>query len=408
MAGALARLTIESIAGGGDGVARLDGLAVFVPRTAPGDVVEATVRQFGRLGRGEVAGYVKRAPSRVTPRCRHYDGNRCGGCQLQHLAYEAQLEAKRRIVLDAFQRIGRRAVEVPPVVPSPSPWAYRSRLTLAMRYEGGRWTIGLHAHHDPGRIFQLAECPITDGRVVDAWRQVIAASDELPRARELRGSVRQVGDVTGLVIEGGDAWPAARDFAARCPSLSVFRWRDDRGRARVIVDRRQAVGPEEAFDQVNEPVAALARADLLARALALGPRSVVDAYAGLGVTAGALAAHGVRVTAIELDPEAVSHARRNHPDIAVVEGRVEENLPRALPADVVILNPPRAGVDARVTAAIDAVRPRGVLYMSCDPATLARDLGRLAAWRVSYVCAYDMFPQTAHVEVVCELIPEDA
>jgi 23S rRNA (uracil1939-C5)-methyltransferase len=129
----------------------------------------------------------------------------------------------------------------------------------------------------------------------------------------------------------------------------------------------------------------------------------------MGDTAIPLAAEGRRVTAIELDAEAVSRFadKLRAPSVAIA-GRVEEHLEAALPADVVLLNPPRAGVDARVTTALETVarRPRAIVYVSCDPATLARDVARLPHYRVASLRAYDMFPQTAHVETVCELVPE--
>jgi 23S rRNA (uracil1939-C5)-methyltransferase len=138
---------------------------------------------------------------------------------------------------------------------------------------------------------------------------------------------------------------------------------------------------------------------------------VVDAYAGLGATTLPLAADGVRVTAIELDADAVAHLREQlrQPSTAVA-GRVEDHIAAALPADVVMLNPPRGGLDVRVADALQRVEraPDAVLYTSCDPATLGRDLARLTRFRLVSVRAYDMFPQTAHVETVCELVPEAA
>jgi 23S rRNA (uracil1939-C5)-methyltransferase len=270
--------------------------------------------------------------------------------------------------------------------------------------------MGLHAFDDVDRVFDLHECPITDARIVDAWAAVRQASPLLPRSRELRGTIRCIGDDLGMVLEGGGSWPSSREFAEALPQLRVIRWRPERGAARTIVDRRSATAPEESFDQVNQSVANVARQELVERALAASPRTVVDGYSGLGATSRALAERGITVTAIEVDASA-SRFAANHlpPGSRAVTGRVEDVLPSHLPADVVILNPPRAGVDARVTTALStAPRPRMLLYMSCDPATLARDVARLPSYRVNSLRAYDMFPQTAHVEVVCELIPEDA
>jgi 23S rRNA (uracil1939-C5)-methyltransferase len=400
-------LRVESIAAGGDGVGRLDGLAVFTPRTAPGELVDVSVKQRGRMARGRLLRVIEPSPARIPPRCRHYDGDRCGGCQLQHLTIEAQLEAKQQIVQDAFSRIAKRPVARPDIVPSPKAWEYRSRLTLAMRWSGGRWIMGLHRFDDVDRVFDLLECPITDPAVVDAWRAIRDASRHLPRVPELRGTVRRSGADLAFVLEGGDTWPGARDFARATPALAVIRWRPSRGATRIVVDHRSSNTPEASFDQVNQAVAAAARHELVERALSAAPATAIDAYAGLGATSRLLAEHGISVTAIEADDAAASFAAAHLPvESRVIAGRVEDEIAAALPADVVIVNPPRTGVDARVTAALEARPTQRLLYMSCDAATLARDVSRLPAYRVESLRAYDMFPQTAHVEVVCSLVSE--
>lgn len=147
------------------------------------------------------------------------------------------------------------------------------------------------------------------------------------------------------------------------------------------------------------------------RALRYAPATAVDAYAGTGATAALLAERGVRVTAIEADRDAAAVARERLPRGARVEvGRVEDILGAVPPADVVLLNPPRGGLAATVTAMLGRMlpAPRAILYVSCDPATLARDVARLPGYRVARVDCFDMFPQTAHVETVCELVPADS
>ncbi|HEU4564829.1 MAG TPA: hypothetical protein VFS05_09280, partial [Gemmatimonadaceae bacterium] len=403
-------LHIESIAGGGDGVARAGSLVVFVPRTAPGDDVMAEVEPRGRFARGRLVAVTRPSASRVEPPCPHYTRDRCGGCQLQHMAYEAQLDAKARIVRDALQRIGRR--EVPPfeVRASAARWRYRRKLTLALRPRGGGWIAGLHPFDDPARIFPLDDCPITDERVMAAWREVLTASALLPRARELRGAVRLDGGVT-LVLEGGAAWRESERFFEAVPSLAALWWMPDGGGRPLLHARGGEGAPGASFAQVNAAVAAELGALVVERALAYHPAAVVDGYAGLGETAAALASAGARVAAVELDPDAAAWCGARLPaGSRAIAARVEDVLPELLPADVVILNPPRAGVDERVTAALESAEPRpsAVLYVSCNPATLARDLARLPGYRIASLVAFDMFPQTAHVETVCELVPEAA
>jgi 23S rRNA (uracil1939-C5)-methyltransferase len=407
-------LDVESIAAGGDGVARHEGLVVFVPRTAPGDRVTATLEPGRRFARARVCGVTTPAATRVAPACAHYEGDRCGGCQLQHLAIEAQREAKRAIVRDTMRRIGHRTIELPPLRAAGSPWRYRERLSLALRRRAdGSWYAGLHAWDAPDRVFELLDCRITDERVVARWREVLAASAHLPDAPALRGTVRCAGGRSAFVLEGAAQWPGAEAFAAQLPGFDGVWWVPAGGRRRRVspASAGGAPAPLASFSQVNSAVAGELRAHVEALVMATRPAHVVDAYAGAGELAARLHAAGIRVTAIELDHDASAHgaSRLTRPSRAIT-ARVEDALPGVLPADVVVLNPPRAGVDARVTAALDARDDAGpargaarIIYVSCDPATLARDVARLASWDVTSVVAFDMFPQTAHVETVVEL-----
>jgi 23S rRNA (uracil1939-C5)-methyltransferase len=411
---ALVEVEVESIAAGGDGVARVaepDGgaLVVFLPRTAPGDRGRARIERKGRFARGEMVELLRPSPARVEPPCPHYTRDRCGGCQLQHLRYEAQLEAKGGIIADALRRIGRRDVAPPPVAASERQWRYRRKLTLALRRRGGRWIAGLHPYDAPGRVFELADCPITDERVVAAWREIMGAQRFLPRAAELRGAVRLLGDGVSLVLEGGTAWPNARELFEAVPAIQALWWEPEGGRRRLLHDRRRDPSPGASFVQVNAEVAGRLWAEVEERVLALRPATVVDAYSGAGDTAVRLAERGARVTAIEADREAARWCGTRLPTGSrALAARVEDVLAEALPADVVILNPPRTGLHERVPELLEAAPPPVVIYVSCNPATLARDLARLAGYRVASLRAFDMFPQTAHVETVCELVREAA
>ena len=442
---ATAELNIESIAAGGDGVARDEGLVVFVPRTAPGDVALVEWFGHGRFARGKVRKLVAASSTRVDPVCEHYVRERCGGCQLQHMEYGAQLEAKSRIIRDALLRIGKRDVPLPTVVASDDQWRYRRKLTLAMRRQGGQWLAGLHPYDAPGHVFQLGDCPITHEAVLSAWREVMSAAAELPRAAELRGAVRLGDTGTSFTLEGGVSWPRVARFFERTPSLTTLWWLRDGAERPVLLKQRateeqaggDAVGeapdtahspgliaparrpsdedsdeaPGASFEQVNAGVAVAVRAYVAERVAAHSPATVIDAYAGLGDLAVALASPECRVTAIELDEDAAAWCARRLPgDSRAVAARVEHALPEYLPADVVILNPPRGGVDQRVTDELQngAGSTRAIVYVSCNPATLARDLTRLPRWRIASLLAFDMFPQTAHVETVCELVPEAA
>lgn len=398
-------LAIEGIAAGGDGVARRDGLVVFVPRTAPGDRVDASVVRERRLARGRLRAIREPSELRVSPDCAHYTDDSCGGCQLQHMELGAQRDAKRAIIRDAFQRIGRRVIALPEIRTAGTPWRYRHRLSLALRRrETGTWFAGLHSQGDPAKVFELRDCLIADQRVLDLWKDVMAAAEEFPDADELRGTVRLVGESGAFTLEGGSAWSRAEAFAARLGRFTGVWWVPRAGKRRRVSNGSPAA-PGASFAQVNPAVAEAMHAHVLATVLASRPAHVIDAYAGAGDLAAALHERGVRVTAVEYDEEATAYAatRIAAPSRAMA-ARVEDVIAQILPADVAVLNPPRAGVDARVTRALESsLATRRMVYISCDPGTLARDIARLPSWQVESVTAFDMFPQTAHVETVVAL-----
>lgn len=409
---ATAELEIASIAAGGDGVGRAEGQVVFVPRSAPGDLARVSLTARGRFASGEITELLRPAPSRVEPPCPHYTVDRCGGCQLQHLAYDAQLGAKERIIVDTLARIGKREIAVREVRPSEHPWRYRRKLTLALRWARGLgWIAGLHPYDDPAAVFSLKDCPITDERVVAIWRSIMRHAKLFPRVPALRGAVRLLDRGASFVLEGGRQWREAEALMAAVPELRAVWWAPEGARARLVARRDDEATAGASFVQVNVAVGEALHDHVVSRVLAYDPAVVVDAYAGTGETAVRIAAAGARVTAIEVDREAASFAAgRLAAPSAVVAGRVEDHLAGVFPADVVVVNPPRSGVDVRVTETLETARPRprALIYVSCDPATLARDLARLPSWRVRDALAFDMFPQTAHVETVCELVPEAA
>jgi len=403
-------LHIDSIAAGGDGVGRHEGMVVFVPRTAPGDDARVRATRHDRLMRGQALEILTPSPARTIPQCDHYTRDRCGGCQLQHLEYRAQLDAKAGIIRDAITRIGKTPATLPSVVSSDTPWRYRGKLTLALRRADGRWIAGLHRFDAPDEVFEVRDCPITREDVVGTWHEIMRHQQLLPEADELRAAVRALERGFSFTLEGAEAWRQQDEFFAAVPALSELWWKPD-GKSRRLLQSRGADQAGASFTQVNPAMAERLRECVLQLASSRQPATAVDAYAGSGDIAVALAATGARVTAIEIDRDAARICASRLPaGSTAIAAPVESALPRALPADVVIVNPPRAGLDSRVTDALTRTPPtRGALiYVSCNPATLARDVRRLASYRVASLRGFDMFPQTAHVETVCELVPAAA
>lgn len=403
---------IDRIAAGGDGVGRLDdGLTVFVPRTAVGDEaeVEITARKR-RYARARLVAIETPSPDRVETPCPHYAQDGCGGCQLQHLSLDAQHRAKRRIVGDALRRIAKRDLEDPEIIPSPEPWRYRAKITLAISDDGER--IGLHPHDRPGVVFPLRDCHITREPLMALWGRVRRGATQLPRGANTVVLREDTEGGTHVIVRGGSPpWdPAGFVHDAALTDASVW-WQPERGAERVVAG--PATGfPALAFEQVNPAFADRIRGEAIATLGDVSGKTVWDLYGGAGEGARALAARGAVVWSVDADRSAVQWAeRRPVPPEAptgsprYLVGRVEDVLHRLPQPDLVTLNPPRGGCHARVAAALNghASRVSRVAYVSCDPATLARDLGRMPAYSVRSVTAYDLFPQTSHVETVTML-----
>lgn len=405
-------IRIERLAAGGDGVGRLpDGRVVFVPRTAPGDVVAlASVDVRRRFARAAVGRVVEPSPDRVAPRCAHFDRDDCGGCALQHLAYDAQLRAKAAFVGDALRRIAKLDLADPEIVANPSPFGWRTRLALAV--DRRRGTIGLRRAGRPDEVFDLVRCEIAAPRLRALWDELRTRRDALPEdaGRLTLREDREGGlHVVAHVVESAAAvWPAAEALAADLDraGIGATLWVAADG-----VPPRAVAGPEPShaatvFEQVDAAMGERVRAEAIAALGVLRGLHVWDLYAGVGETTTRLAAEGATVESVEADLHAVEEAARRGPSDGVLRhaARVEDVVPALRAPDLVVANPPRAGVDVRVLDEVLRRRPSRIAYVSCDPATLARDLARLApGFEVASVRAFDAFPQTAHVESLVAL-----
>jgi 23S rRNA (uracil1939-C5)-methyltransferase len=400
---------IERLAAGGDGVGKLpDGLTVFVPRTAPGDQVDVeVVERHPRFARGRAGERHASGPDRATPLCPHYTKDDCGGCQLQHLTPESQLSAKRSIVGEALRRIGKRVVADPEIVAAKDTWHYRTKITLAARGK----LIGLHRFDRPGDIFALDDCRITREPLMQLWSTIRRHQELLPAdlttlvLRESRGGERHV------VAECPAVWePSPLAQAVGDASVSYW-WKPVTGGARVMHGPSGGF-PALAFEQNNPALAEDIRA---AAVTALGDvtgKTVWDLFGGVGDSARLLASRGAAVWSIDADESAIEWAgRQAHEGITYLAGRCEETLQRLPVPDAVVVNPPRTGLHRRVATALDkwaadarrSGRSAMLSYISCDPATLARDLARMPALGIARVTAYDLFPQTSHVETLAVL-----
>ncbi len=398
-------VAIERIAAGGDGVGRLeDGRTVFVPRTAPGDVARvASIRRQKRFARASLTGIETPGAGRVEPRCPHYTRDRCGGCQLQHLDGASQRAARRSIVGDALRRVGRLDLPDPPLHAAGSEWRYRARITL---HQGMNGAIGFHRMGQAGQVFQLEDCHVARPELMDLWARVGRSRSLLPRSLDtLTLRIDRAGAVHVLVRGTEAAWPGALPFAEALAPAIVW-WRPPGGAARVVGGG--TAFPATVFEQVNPAMGDRARARAIEWLGAVQGQQGWDLYAGIGETSDILAAMDARIESVELDRRAVDLAtgRNRDPRIVRHAAAVEAVIATLTPPDFVVVNPPRTGMDGAVVDAIAMRRPSRLAYISCDPATLARDLHRLGdGFRVRALEAFDLFPQTAHVETVTLVEP---
>ena len=411
---------VRGIGSGGVGVGTLpDGRVVFLPRTAPGDrVLARLVRDKARWARGEVVEVLRAGPGRRTPPCPRYGA--CDGCSLQHLEYGEQLGWKGRTVGETLRRIGGLELEDPSVEASPRELRYRNRMTFTLRrLPGGGVVAGLRELGRAGRVLDVGgECLLPREELSRVWKDLRRSwgpgASFLPDGRELRLTLRQGDRGAALLIRGGrgDGRPAA--LLEGAPGLgSVWRGLGNGTHKHMVGDGflhvrwlgEQMELPGGGFLQVNREAGEALHGYVMDEAGPVSELAVVDAYCGVGVLGRALAGRGARVMGIEADPEAVAVAGTGAPEgFRVVEGRVEKVLGELLPASLVILNPPRTGLEDGVPPLLRGQAVRRLIYISCEPATLARDLARLGdSFSLEAVRCFDLFPQTGHVETVATL-----
>ncbi len=397
-------VTLDKFSYGGECFGRLaDGRAVFVPFSLPGERVEVRLLEEKKsYARAELARVLEASHERVTPRCSHYQV--CGGCHYQHLGYQRQLTAKTEILADQLTRIGK--LDNPPVrtaVPSPEPWNYRNQVQFHLTADGKLGFQGQRSH----QVVAIQECHLPEPVINLLWP--VLDLEPIPNLERLvlRAGA---GEEALLVLESSDPEPI--ELLLDLPISVVYSGpggslilAGDETLIQEVIGRPFQVSAGSFF-QINTPMAG-AMVDHLLDNLDLSPEAtLVDAYCGVGLLSAFLAPRVRRLVAIESAPSACNDFVANLDEFDHVE-LYESPVETALPAldiqpQAILVDPPRAGLDRQALDAILSLAPETLAYISCDPATLARDARRLiqGGYRLSQITPFDLFPQTFHIESI--------
>jgi len=403
-------LTVSGMAHGGDAVARHEGKAVFIPGAMTGETVRVTlVDERERFSRARLLEVVAPSEERVAPRCPYF--GECGGCQWQYMAYGAQLREKREIVRSLLERTGGQAEpEVREVLGMVEPWGYRNHVQLRRDDQGRIGYYGPKSHE----VVPVDHCPLVQPLLDEMWS---ALDIDLP---ELQQIVLRAGLASGeqmLILRGrGEPPELSLDLPISCL------WQGQEGQVSVLAGNdhiHERLGEHTfrisgpSFFQVNSEQAAVL-IDVVWQALALQPgERLLDAYCGVGVFMVSLGQSASEVNGIESSPWALDDAAVNaeavdwRGDVGLYEGDVAEVLAtRPMACDAIVVDPPRAGLSREALEALVVCGASRIVYVACDPASLARDVKRLEArgYRLAYVQPVDLFPQTYHIESVALLV----
>lgn len=381
------QIRIERIVPNGYGIGFSEGQTVFVPLSAPGDLLKVRPREKrGAILFAEIVEILEKSPVRIDAPCQHF--GKCGGCDFQHMNYETQLESKVAIISDCFRRLGRLELETPiEVVPSPDQFAYRAR--VEWHYDSFRRRFGFYRRLTRD-VIDMESCPVLADDLNAEMKRIRSGMDW--------DDLDSDGGVLSASSEGKVS-TYSPEFIEPLEELSFHANGET-----YFYDART-------FFQANH----LLIGKLID--LAIGVRTgeaACELYSGSGLFTIPLARRFARVASSETDDRAVSYARKNieHArienvslDIADSAEWLTEIPESAGEFDLLLLDPPRAGAQKKVTDQILRLKPREISYVSCEPSTLARDLGELCrgGYKIDKVTAVDMFPQTHHVETVVAL-----
>lgn len=440
-------VTIEDLTHEGAGVAKVNGYALFIPQALPGETVDIkVVKTKAGYGYGRLLQVQTKSEHRVEPPCPIF--YKCGGCQIQHMDYSAQLAYKQKQVKDVMDRVAKLPnVPVRPVIGMDDPWRYRNKSQVPVAFQQGDLVAGFYAKRSHS-IVDMDQCIIQHKEndiVVQTVKQLakelrIPAYEEQSHQGVLRHIVARYGKTTGQVmvvlVTKEKKLPHKEAFISgirkHVPGVVSIVQNINNKRTNVIFGQQTEVlwGEHYLYDEINGIQFAISARSfyqvnpeqtnrLYSKALEYadltGNETVIDAYCGIGTISLFLAKKARHVYGVEIVPEAITDAKRNAKlnqitNATFAVGQAEEVIPRwydqGIDADVIVVDPPRKGCDEALLRTMIEMKPKRIVYVSCNPGTLARDLRILedGGFKTEEVTPVDMFPQTTHVEAVASLV----
>ncbi|HEU4965804.1 MAG TPA: 23S rRNA (uracil(1939)-C(5))-methyltransferase RlmD [Bacilli bacterium] len=442
-------MDITGLGHSGEGVGKYEGFTVFVPRALPGERIKAKVVKVQKTyAFGRLLEVLQATEHRTEPKCPIF--YQCGGCHLQHMTYEGQLQYKKQTVIDQLERIGKldlSQVKVHDTLGMHEPWQYRNKAQVPLGEIDGRLAVGFYApkSHD---IIEMQSCDIQhayNDEIVHTTKEILQTLgikhyDEETGKGLVRHIIGRVGVNTGetmvVLVTNGRKIPQVEvlvdKLRERVPHLVSIVQNVNTAQTNVIFGKETVVlwGQDHitdtigeikfeisarSFFQVNPVQTDVLYGKALEYAQLTGEETVIDAYCGIGTISLFLAQKAKQVYGVEIVPEAIEDARKNaalngmgNVEFAVGEAEVviPEWYEKGVRADVMVVDPPRKGCDERLLATMAEMKPERVVYVSCNPSTLARDLQFLEGngYRTVEVQPVDMFPHTFHVECVVWLV----
>ena len=437
-------LTFEDISHDGAGVGKINGYPLFVPYALPGETAKVKVIKANKkYGFGKLIEVTKKSEHRVDPPCNVF--YKCGGCQIQHMDYEMQLEMKRNQVKSALKKIGHiEGIPVHPTIGMEDPWRYRNKVQIPVGSKNGELITGFYRMRSHDIIEDMERCIITEeanDEMIDVVREIansleISAYDETNHRGILRHIMVRSGKVSKqimvVVVTRKEKVPQLSKLVSllkeKHPEITSIIQNVNPDKTNVILGKKTKVlyGEEYIYDEIDGirfsisaksfyQINPLQTEKLYKKALEYadlsGNETVIDAYCGIGTISLFLAQKAKKVYGVEIVPEAISDAKENAKlnnmdNVEFFVGQAEKVMPwwqaQGIKPDVIVVDPPRKGCDEDLLHAMLEMKPKRIVYVSCNPSTLARDLKILeeGGYKTKEAQPVDMFPQTMHIETV--------